>query len=98
MEAGEAIDNPDFKPLPVNVGKPELTHGEGPAVFSDSDAGAFYLLINEFAPRGYQLFTTRDLASAEWTHIPSAQLPPGARHGSVIPISAHEHSTLLEFA
>lgn len=52
--------------------------------------------VDEFGLRGYQLFSTGDLATAEWEHLPGADLPDGARHGSVLAITADERARLLE--
>lgn len=96
IERGAAIDAPDFTTVRVDVGHPELTRGEGPAVFSDAEGTTHYLLIDEFLGRGYQLFRTADVASGDWEHVSNAQLPPGARHGSVISISLDEYTMLKE--
>ncbi|MGN7950359.1 glycoside hydrolase family 43 protein [Microbacterium sp. 22215] len=95
IEKGTALEDPSYRSLRVDVGKPELARGEGPAVFADR-SGGFFLLIDEFALRGYQLFQTSDLTTGEWEHIPHAQLPTGARHGSVLAIGTAERKTLLE--
>lgn len=95
IERGKALEDPAFAPLRVDVGRPELEHGEGPAVFSAPGGNQWFLLIDEFGLRGYQLFDTDDLASGDWRHRPKAVLPPNARHGSVIPISLDERTALL---
>jgi hypothetical protein len=94
-ERGTALEDPDYAPLVIDIGKPELQRGEGPAAAPAIDGSGAFLLIDEFLLRGYQLFETRDLASGEWRHVPDAQLPPGARHGSLLAISAAERDRLL---
>ena len=42
------------------------------------------------------LFESSDLASAQWTSVPDAQLPESPRHGTVIPVTASEYQRLLE--
>lgn len=95
-ERGPALEHPEFAPLVVDIGKDVLKRGEGPAPFASIDGDGWYLLIDEFGHRGYQLFHTRDLAAGRWHLAPGAKLPAGARHGSVIPITAAERSRLLE--
>lgn len=98
VERGTALSDPAYTPVAIDVGRPELVRGEGPAVFQSADQRMSYLLIDEFALRGYQLFEleTERLASGEWRHVPDAVLPPGARHGSVIPLSAARAAALRQ--
>lgn len=97
MEKGHALNDPEFVPVAVDIGKPELERGEGPSVFTGPDDQA-YLLIDEFGGRGYQLFTTSraELPSGSWTHVPGASLPANARHGSVITIPIEQRDALLK--
>jgi len=94
-ERGAALEEPDFQPLTIDIGKPELQRGEGPAVVRSIDSQGAFLLIDEFLLRGYQLFATDNLASGQWHHVPEAQLPPGARHGSLLAITDAERQLLL---
>ena len=68
--------------------------GEGPAVAADPVGGRWYLLADEFGHRGYQLFETDDLTTGRWDHVPEASLPLGARHGSLLTITASEAAAL----
>lgn len=95
MERGTALEQPDYAPLTIDVGKDVMQRAEGPAVTRAVDGDGWYLLADEFGLRGYQLFHTTDLASGEWTHLPGAALPPGARHGSLLPITAQERERML---
>lgn len=95
MEKGASMFDPDFAPLTVDVGRDSLEFGEGPAVGALLDRPGWFLLIDESNRRGYRLFETSDLASGQWLAIDDAQLPPRARHGSVIAISAEERERLL---
>lgn len=83
----------DFAPS-YGVGSPELVRAEGPAPFSREEGGA-WLLLDEFGMRGYQLFESPDLAKAAWAHREDAVLPPFARHGSVIEITAGQRADLI---
>lgn len=95
MERGTALEDPEFVAVFEDIGKPELRHAEGPSVFAGPSGDRWYLLIDENGYRGYQLYSTDDLASGSWTRDESATLPPDARHGSVLPISLVERERLL---
>lgn len=95
-EVGTSLEDPAFEPVAEDIGKGSMARAEGPAVAADPAGGRWYLLADEFGLRGYQLFTTTDLAAAVWEHVPEAVLPPGARHGSLLAISAEERVRLLE--
>ncbi|GAA1767106.1 alpha-L-arabinofuranosidase C-terminal domain-containing protein [Agromyces humatus] len=76
-----------------------FTGGEGPSVFQSNTDDTWYLLQDQpsyHGGEGYMLFETGDLASAEWTAMPSAKLPESPRHGTVIPVTASEYQRLLE--
>lgn len=94
-EVGTGLEDPDFKPLTEDIGKDVMCQAEGPAVAADPAGGRWYLLADEFGYRGYQLFTSTNLASGAWEHVPEAVLPPGARHGSLLAITADERAALL---
>ncbi|POH75215.1 glycoside hydrolase family 43 protein [Arthrobacter glacialis] len=93
-EVGTSLDDPAFTPLSVDIGKGVMVQAEGPAVAADPAGGRWYLLADEFGLRGYQLFATSDLAGGVWEHLPDAALPPGARHGSLLAVSAQEMARL----
>lgn len=93
-EAGNSFLDPAFTPLSVDIGKGVMVQAEGPAVAADPAGGRWYLLADEFGLRGYQLFATNDLAGGVWEHLPEAVLPPGARHGSLLAITAAEMERL----
>lgn len=95
-EVGFSLEDPAFVPLAEDIGKGFMVQAEGPAVAADPAGGRWYLLADEFGLRGYQLFTTTDLAAAVWEHVPDAVLPPGARHGSLLAITAEKRARLLE--
>lgn len=95
QERGRSLDDPAYQPVRAGLGRPELARGEGPAVTREIDGDGAWLLIDEFGLRGYRLFHASDPASGEWTPVLDAHLPPGARHGSLLPITAEEHRRLL---
>ncbi len=77
-----------------------FNQGEGPSAFQDNeDPDHWYLLIDQpsyHGGQGYILFDTHDIASGNWTSVPSAQLPSNPRHGTVLPITVAEHERLLD--
>ncbi|MDA2809370.1 glycoside hydrolase family 43 protein [Nocardiopsis sp. RSe5-2] len=75
-------------------GAPGIERGEGPTVFASNTEDKWYLFIDEYTGRGYVPFETTDLDSGEWTMADDYALPEGARHGSVVPVSAQEYSRL----
>lgn len=93
-EVGSSLLDPAFAPLSEDIGKCAMVQAEGPAVAADPEGGRWYLLADEFGMRGYQLFTTTDLSLGTWQHMPDAALPAGARHGSLLAISAEERDRL----
>ncbi|MBB2947322.1 hypothetical protein FB565_007090 [Actinoplanes lutulentus] len=95
MERGTALEDPAYVTVVEDIGKPELRHAEGPAVFAGPSGDCWYLLIDENGHRGYQLYRTDVLASGRWERQTSAVLPVDARHGSVLPITLAERERLL---
>jgi hypothetical protein len=83
-----------FREVRRGIGRPEVARGEGPAVFGALEGGRWFLFIDEFGGRGYVPFETSDPRSGAWTPSSSFQLPPGARHGSVLVLTAEEHARL----
>ncbi|MDX3522717.1 family 43 glycosylhydrolase [Streptomyces scabiei] len=78
------------------IGHGAVEQGEGPIVFrSNADDRTWYLFVDEFSGRGYVPFETTDPGSGEWTPCAEFALPPGARHGSVLPVTRAEHERLL---
>ncbi|WP_415854099.1 glycoside hydrolase family 43 protein [Sinomonas sp. G460-2] len=95
QERGTALTSTDWAPVARDLGAGSQRHAEGPAPFAALDGGGAYLLLDEFELRGYQLYSSRSPHDAEWEHVASARLPEGARHGSVIPITAAERERLI---
>lgn len=77
------------------VGRGAIARGEGPAVFRADTEEKWYLFIDEFGGRGYVPFETDDLDSGTWTMSTDHALPPGARHGTVLPVTQEEYERLL---
>jgi hypothetical protein len=94
VERGTSFDDPEYRTVAVDVGKGDLKRGEGPAVARTAD-GTTYLLIDEFGLRGYQLFATHGPPGGPWHRVEGAQLPTGARHGSLLSITHEEADRLL---
>ncbi|MBT2511999.1 glycoside hydrolase family 43 protein [Arthrobacter sp. ISL-30] len=95
-ERGKAIFDQDYASVAVDVGKPELRRGEGPAVVPALDRPGWYLLIDEFGLRGYQLFQAQSLRSGKWQWQKDAGMPVGARHGSLLPITSGERRRIVQ--
>lgn len=95
-ERGPALDEPVFDPFVIDIGKHAMRRAEGPAVAKHPHEDRWYLLADEFGYRGYQVFDTTDLSSGIWRHRTDASLPPGARHGSLLAITADERRRLLD--
>ncbi|HWM33183.1 MAG TPA: glycoside hydrolase family 43 protein [Pseudolysinimonas sp.] len=93
VERGRDLEDPGFVVLDEALGRGELQRAEGPAAFTDGER--CYLLIDEFGLSGYHLYVADDPASGRWEHRADARLPEGARHGSVLPISAEERAALI---
>lgn len=93
-EVGESFLDSAFTPLSVDIGKDVMVRAEGPAVAAGPRNGRWYLLADEFGLRGYQLFATSDLAGGMWEHLQDAALPQGARHGSLLVVTAAEMARL----
>ncbi|WP_298454640.1 immunoglobulin-like domain-containing protein [uncultured Cellulomonas sp.] len=88
----------------VGVGQPNpwggtFTQGEGPLAFRDNeDPSHWFMFIDQpsyHGGQGYMAFETDDIASGDWTSIPSADLPSSPRHGTVIPVTQTEYDRLL---
>lgn len=97
VELGRDLEDPAFRSVTVDLGRAQLVHAEGPAVFRTPGSDTAYLLMDEFGLRGYQLFSAdvKDIGASRWHHLSDAELPPNARHGSVIPITIRERDALL---
>lgn len=97
-ERGTSLHDPDFVLVDEAVGRDQLVHGEGPAVARSLTSPRRYLLIDEFGLRGYRMFACDDPADPSaggWCPVPDAQLPAGARHGSILEVTAEEIDRLL---
>ncbi len=86
----------DFEFVKEGIGMDELDHGEGAEIFkSNTEEDKFYLLIDEFGNgRGYTLFETTDIASADWKLSEDINLPDRPRHGDVLSLTEEEYQRL----
>ena len=84
-----------FATVAEGIGSTTLEQGEGPIAVNSPDGLTSYLLIDEFGGRGYVAFESADPATGAWTPVVGALLPPGARHGSLLPISRVDRERLL---
>lgn len=71
---------------------------EGPTVFKsnpgDVHGEKYYLFVDEYGGRGYIPLETADIANPNWVVSSSYALPSSPRHGSVLPITAAERTSL----
>ena len=74
---------------------PGIERGEGPIVVRSNAGDRWYLFIDEFGGRGYVPFESTDLDAPRWSMAEEHRMPTGARHGSVLPVTADEHDALL---
>src|SRR4051794_7472704 len=89
LEVGSSLVDRDFQMVTLDIGKGMLAQGEGPAPAVDAN-GTVRLLVDEFAGSGYHVFETTDPLRGPWRTVPDAALPIGARHGSLLALSAVE--------
>ena len=95
QERGESVLDPEYFPVREGIGSGAMEHGEGPIALQAPDGGGWYLFLDEFGRRGYMAFHSADIAAGTWEPVEDAVLPPGARHGSVLPITLAEREHLL---
>ncbi|KAI8168857.1 hypothetical protein K4K49_002504 [Colletotrichum sp. SAR 10_70] len=74
---------------------------EGPAVVKsnsgDVNGEKYFLFVDEFTGRRYIPLVTDDISKPEWKLAGEGWvMPPSARHGGVMPITAAERQMLLE--
>ncbi|KAL5614298.1 hypothetical protein BROUX41_004406 [Berkeleyomyces rouxiae] len=71
---------------------------EGPTVFKsnpgDVNGDKFYLFVDEYGGRGYIPLETADIEKPEWKVSAKYTLPKSPRHGTVIPLTADELTSL----
>lgn len=94
QESGHDLLDPAFHVVRRDLGAGDQKRAEGPAAFTSVDGRTAYLLLDEFGLRGYQLYASDEPQTGRWTKV-RTELPEGARHGSVVPITAGERERLL---
>ncbi|GEM_PF-5919257 len=94
-QVGTRYDDPGWRTVETGIAGRWLEHGEGPVVVRDPRGAGWVLLVDEFCRAGYRAYRSPDLAPGSWTPDPTAQLPPGARHGSLLAVTPAEHDRLL---
>ncbi|MCI3278375.1 glycoside hydrolase family 43 protein [Streptomyces cylindrosporus] len=106
VERSRDLRSPHYEPVTQGVGRgtdelPGLAHAEGPIVLPAPDGDGWLLLLDEFEGRGYVPFRADRLDSPVW--LPAAGpdgcvIPPGLRHGSLLPLTAAECAGLRDLA
>jgi hypothetical protein len=102
VERSRDLASPHYELVAQGVGRgvdgvPGLAHAEGPIVLPAPDGGGWLLLLDEFEGRGYVPFRAERLDSPLWLPVGDADvclLPPGLRHGSVLPLTGEECAKL----
>lgn len=94
QDRAASFDTPAGQTVARELGRGYQTRAEGPAPFAGIDDRFAYLMLDEFERRGYQLYRSQDPHAGVWHWVSDAELPPGARHGSVIRISEAERARL----
>lgn len=71
---------------------------EGPTVFKDLEEEKWYLYYDEYGEGKWGLHISEDLEEGNWEQVSPQkyELPSGARHGSVLPITKKEMENLFE--
>lgn len=95
-ERGTSLLGEDYERFTYAIGHGEIRRGEGPAVATSFTQKKWYLFIDEFGFSGYNVFSTTDLTSGRWERDVTASVPEGARHGSMLPITAAERDRLAD--
>lgn len=95
-QRGSAFDADDFVTLRTRIGQELGKNVEGPLVFQQHHEDRWYLWVDRYdvLPHGYHAYTTTDLDSGEWAHVPGLELPPSTKHGVVLPLRRAEHDRL----
>jgi hypothetical protein len=96
VEVGESIESTDFQLVTPDLGRGVVAAAEGPAPLIAQD-GSVVVLVDEFTDRGYRAMRTQDPRSGAWEVLHEVALPPGARHGSVLPLTAIEVERLQAY-
>lgn len=94
----------DWEPVTQGVGRgagdmPGLAHAEGPIVLPAPQGRGWLLLLDEFGDRGYLPFHADRLDSPGWLPVTgpdTCRVPPGLRHGSVLPLTEGECAALRD--
>jgi hypothetical protein len=89
VEVGDSIEGSDFQIVTPDLGRGVVAAAEGPAPLIAQD-GSLVVLVDEFTDGGYRAVRAEDPRSGAWEVLHDIALPPGARHGSVLPLTAAE--------
>jgi hypothetical protein len=93
-QRGSSLHADDFVTLATRIGQQLGPHVEGPLAFADHHEARWYLWVDQYGamPQGYHAFTTTDLDSGDWQHVPGLELPESTKHGVVLPLTRAEHA------
>ncbi|RDW73432.1 endo-1,4-beta-xylanase-4 [Coleophoma cylindrospora] len=90
---------PSWTEVDACIGKKAGTGAvEGPTSFKsnpgDVNGDKYYLFLDEYTGRGYIPLETADISRPNWVVSNSSSLPKTPRHGTVMPITASELTSL----
>ncbi len=88
VATADALDGP----FQIATGPATASITEGPALLPLTSDGPFYLMYDWCMANDYGVSVSDDLR--RWRVVPDVSFPPGARHGSVFPITQEELSRL----
>jgi Ricin-type beta-trefoil lectin domain-like len=95
-ERSTTVLNRSYSFLRECIGQGSINQGEGPLVFKSNTENRWYLYIDEYGGRGYIPFTTTDLATGQWSIVPSYTMPGRPRHGTVLPLTQAEYDRIAQ--
>ncbi|ALO68120.1 hypothetical protein AS189_18490 [Arthrobacter alpinus] len=98
-QRGSSVFADDFITVAKNVGHEISPHVEGPLVFRHNHENRWYLWVDRYAdmPQGYHAYSTTNLESGDWKHVPGFTLPENTKHGAVLPLQGDEYRNLDAF-
>ncbi len=97
-EHGAAGPWAEFNDKPLSEPLINHTWVEGPTVFFVPRENKWYMYYDEYTQGRWGLHQSEDISSGDWEQVPYGEfdIPHGARHGSVLPLTEKEYQQLIE--